>query len=69
MFKICSFYDYAPYIFYEVRRLYGISNESYLKSLGVENLLFSIVKGDLKTPSELITSGKSGSLFYYSEDG
>ena len=47
----------------------GISNEAYLESLGVENLLYHIVRGDLKTPSELITSGKSGSLFYYSEDG
>ena len=47
MFKICEFFDYAPYIFYEIRKMAGISNEAYLESLGVENLLFNIVRGDL----------------------
>lgn len=43
-----------------------IDSESYLGSIGPENLLTSILKGDLSTLSELTSSGKSGSFFYYS---
>lgn len=46
--------------------MYLIDNESYLSSIGPENLLSSILKGDLSTLSELTSTGKSGSFFYYS---
>lgn len=37
--------------------------------MGMESMLSSFIKGDLSTLSELVTSGKSGSFFYYSKDG
>ena len=54
-FKICNFYDYAPYVFNEIRKQYDLENNEYLKSMGFENLLTNILKGDLTTPSELVT--------------
>jgi len=35
----CEFYDYAPKVFYNIRKMYGIKNEEYDKSLGPENFL------------------------------
>lgn len=69
MFKICKFFDYAPHVFNELRNLFGISKESYLSSIGPENLLSNLLKGNLNTLRELVSSGKSGSFFYYSSDG
>ena len=40
-----------------------------MKSLGPENLLSSIIKGNMNSLSEFMSSGKSGSFFYYSMDG
>jgi hypothetical protein len=37
--KTCRFYDYAPRIFENIRTLYEISNESFLRSIGPEQLL------------------------------
>jgi len=68
-YKICKFFDYAPSIFHELRRLFGIKNEDYLKSIGPESMLNGLIKGNLSTLAELTSSGKSGSFFYYSADG
>lgn len=46
--------------------MYSIENDDYLSSIGPESLLSSILKGDLSTLSELTSTGKSGSFFYYS---
>ena len=43
-----------------------IDSDSYLGSIGPETILSSILKGDLNTLSELTSTGKSGSFFYYS---
>jgi 1-phosphatidylinositol-4-phosphate 5-kinase len=43
-----------------------IESNSYISSIGPENLLSSIVQGDMSTLSELTSTGKSGSFFYYS---
>ncbi|KAM3133933.1 hypothetical protein pb186bvf_013899 [Paramecium bursaria] len=67
--KVCKFYDYAPQVFNQIRKLYMIDSDSYLGSIGPETILSSILKGDLNTLSELTSTGKSGSFFYYSQDG
>jgi len=67
--KICTFFDYAPNVFYELRRLFGIKNADYLRSIGPEAMLSNLIKGDLSGLSELTSTGKSGSFFYYSADG
>ena len=68
MRKASKFYDYAPSIFERIRKKFGISNESYLRSIGPENLLGSIVMGNLASLTELMSSGKSGSFFYFTGD-
>jgi 1-phosphatidylinositol-4-phosphate 5-kinase len=68
-FSKCYFHDYAPYVFREIRRLYGIKDENYLESIGSDHLIKNLINGDLAGFSENISSGKSGSFFYYSRDG
>lgn len=63
-----KFIDYAPMVFYKLRNLHGISEESYVKSLGPNQLINSIMSNDNKTLYELCSSGQSGSLFYYTKD-
>ena len=65
---ICRFYDFAPKIFYNIRYLYGVSNDNYLKSLGPENFLGNLIITKNKSLQEICSSGKSGSFFYYSYD-
>jgi len=67
--KACSFFDYAPKIFASIRKFSGVSKEQYLESLGPEKILGYIFKSNFETLSELCSSGKSGSFFYYSFDG
>jgi 1-phosphatidylinositol-4-phosphate 5-kinase len=64
----CSFYDFAPKIFYNLRKIYGIENEDYLKSLGPENFLGNLILIRNRSLKELCSTGKSGSFFYYSYD-
>ena len=68
-FKICKFFDYAPSVFYEIRKIYGIKNEEYLKSIGPEAMLNNLFKGNIASLAELTSTGKSGSFFYFSADG
>ena len=68
MRKASKFYDYAPSIFERIRKKFGISNESYLRSIGPDNLLGSIIMGNLASLTELMSSGKSGSFFYFTGD-
>lgn len=65
----CYFFNVAPTIFQEIRSLYDIENEDYLKSIGSETLITSLMKGEVSSLISLTTSGKSGSFFYYSFDG
>ena len=66
--KACKFYDYAPNVFSRIRRKFGLSDETYLRSIGPENLLGSMIMGDLASLTELMSSGKSGSFFYFTGD-
>ena len=68
-FKVCQFYDYAPRVFHTIRKQYGISNDDYVRSIGPESMITSLVRTELNTLEELISSGKSGSFFYYTADG
>lgn len=52
-----KFKDYAPTVFRELRRLFGLDPADYLVSLTSKYIL-----------SELNSPGKSGSFFYYSRD-
>ena len=52
-----KFKDYAPRVFKELRRTFGIDEREYLESLTSKYVL-----------NELNSPGKSGSFFYYSRD-
>ncbi|EDK31269.2 phosphatidylinositol 4-phosphate 5-kinase (macronuclear) [Tetrahymena thermophila SB210] len=67
-YKVCKFQDYAPNVFQRIRMLYNITDEQYLKSLG-PNQLFNLGNGGLNSFSQLTSTGKSGSFFYFTADG
>lgn len=67
--RIFTFTDYAPKIFENIRKLDEITNEDYAKALGPSNIFKYIWSNNLSTFKELCSTGKSGSLFYYTEDG
>jgi len=48
--------------------LYGISSNKYLKSIGPENIIGSMITGNITTLKEQCSTGKSGSFFYYTPD-
>jgi len=64
-----NFIDYAPYVFFILRKKNHISNEEYLCSIGVDHFVSDLIQGKVTTLSELISSGKSGCFFYYTADG
>ena len=66
--KKCRFYDYSPLVFEKIRLKFGITNEKYLKSMGPEQMLSSLILGNLASLTELCSAGKSGSFFYFSPD-
>lgn len=67
--RAVRFIDYAPLVFRKLRELFGVSAESYLRSVGPEQLLGNMVLGNLSSLSELVSEGKSGAFFYYTADG
>jgi len=54
--KLLKFKDFAPKVFAQIRMLFGVSDEDYLKSFTLENL--KAVKGE----------GKSGAFFVFTKD-
>jgi Ca2+-binding EF-hand superfamily protein len=67
--KTILFHSYAPYVFADIRRIFGVSDDDYLNSIGSETLINNLVRGELTGFRELFSTGKSGSFFYYSMDG
>jgi hypothetical protein len=63
------FTDYAPYVFHKLRLMRGITDESYLLSLGPVQLLGSLVLGEVTSFSVKRSDGKSGSNFFSTHDG
>lgn len=44
---------------------YSVSNSEYIRSVGPENLIGSLMLGKLNSLTELGSTGKSGSFFYF----
>jgi len=63
------FKDYAPLVFRRIRSLFGISDRDYMLSLGPEQILGELLLGTVGSLAELFSEGKSGSFFYFSNDG
>jgi Ca2+-binding EF-hand superfamily protein len=64
-----AFKDYAPLVFRRIRSLFGVGDREYMLSLGPEQILGELLLGTLGSLSELFSEGKSGSFFYFSNDG
>ena len=67
--KTCRFRDYAPKIFGKLRHFFAIENMEYIKGLGVEKIMDCLLKGEFSSLVGLISSGRSRSFFYFSDDG
>eukprot|EP00123_Amoebidium_parasiticum_P011363 comp20675_c0_seq1/m.26857 comp20675_c0_seq1/g.26857 ORF comp20675_c0_seq1/g.26857 comp20675_c0_seq1/m.26857 type:complete len:676 (-) comp20675_c0_seq1:31-2058(-) len=61
--------SYWPQVFREIRYMSGIDDDSFLDSIGVKQVIGSLLMGDLTTMSGLVSQGKSNSYFFYSHDG
>lgn len=55
-------------MFQRLRRQSQISDQEYLDSIGPDSILNLIWSNNYKSLRQLCSSGKSGSLFYYTED-
>ena len=67
--KAFKFRDFAPTIFERIRRLYGIKSNDYIRSLGMEKMMHALMATEFSSLMGQCTTGKSGSFFYYSDDG
>lgn len=67
--NVFTFTDYAPKIFENIRKLDRIHNEAYSNALGPTNIYKYCWSNNMSTFKQLCSTGKSGSLFYYTEDG
>ncbi|KAJ1615203.1 putative phosphatidylinositol-4-phosphate 5-kinase [Cryptosporidium canis] len=67
--KPVQFIDYNPMVFRKIREICNVSPESYVRSVGPEQLLGNMVLGNLSSMNELCSEGKSGAFFYYTTDG
>jgi 1-phosphatidylinositol-4-phosphate 5-kinase len=63
-----KFIDFSPIIFKKLRHLFDINDKTYLQSLGMETIMSSLLRGEFSSLTGLISSGKSGSFFYFSDD-
>jgi hypothetical protein len=61
--------SYGSKIFRAIRALFGINDNQFLRSLGIRQLLGSLLLGNLGALSMMMSEGKSGSLFFKSADG
>lgn len=64
----CKFSDYAPPVFKAIREQHNISATAYIQSLGISKIMHSLWQGEFSSLIGLLSSGKSGSFFYYSDD-
>lgn len=66
---MAQFHDYSPYIFANIRMLFGITYEKYMESLSPDVISKSLIHGQVAALEALSTEGKSGGIFFYSFDG
>ncbi|KAL9657988.1 hypothetical protein ABK040_016638 [Willaertia magna] len=58
------FTDYAPLVFRQIRKVFGILEEEWTMSFSPEMLFGNLLLGKLCTLSEKLTDGKSGNFFF-----
>jgi hypothetical protein len=68
VFERCKFKDYCPFVFEQIRRLSGVANESFIKSIGLNTFQSAFVHRLIVLLAEH-SAGRSGSFFFVSADG
>eukprot|EP01065_Artemidia_motanka_P019924 TRINITY_DN23844_c0_g1_i2.p1 TRINITY_DN23844_c0_g1~~TRINITY_DN23844_c0_g1_i2.p1 ORF type:complete len:1033 (+),score=380.30 TRINITY_DN23844_c0_g1_i2:61-3099(+) len=63
------FTDYSPQVFHDMMRLSGLTGEEYLDSLGIRQMVASMLLGVMTSLVEISSSGRSGAFFFASHDG
>ena len=61
--------EYAGIVFNNIRLLLGIDKESFISSISPQEFVTEIMISSQTIFEELCSTGKSGSLFYYTRDG
>ncbi len=56
-------------LFRDIRAAFGILDRDFLGALGIRQVIGGLLMGDLRGLSELVSEGKSGSLFFWSHNG
>jgi Phosphatidylinositol-4-phosphate 5-Kinase/EF-hand domain pair len=63
-----TFTDFAPQLFFRLRKRFGISHASYMDSVGIEQILGNVLLGSLSSFHTFESSSKSGASFFFSHD-
>jgi len=61
--------EFAGIIFNNIRLLLGINKESFISSISPQEFVTELMISSQTIFEELCSTGKSGSLFYYTRDG
>ena len=61
--------EYAGIIFNNIRRYLGFEKDSFISSISPQEFITELMISSQTIFEELISTGKSGSLFYYTRDG
>lgn len=61
--------EYAGIIFNNIRKLYNIEKEQYISSISPQDFITEMMISSSTIIEELVSTGKSGSMFYYTRDG
>ncbi len=61
--------DFAGIIFEKIRRMFNIQKEDYITSISPGNMISEMMISSSTIIEELCSTGKSGSVFYYTKDG
>ena len=61
--------EFAPVIFNSIRKIYNISKHEYVLSISPQEFITELMVSSTAIIEELFSTGKSGSMFYYTKDG
>eukprot|EP00283_Hemiselmis_rufescens_P002837 CAMPEP_0173422004 /NCGR_PEP_ID=MMETSP1357-20121228/2879_1 /TAXON_ID=77926 /ORGANISM="Hemiselmis rufescens, Strain PCC563" /LENGTH=866 /DNA_ID=CAMNT_0014384977 /DNA_START=148 /DNA_END=2748 /DNA_ORIENTATION=- len=64
-----SITSHGQELFRDIRKAFGVSDEHFLASLGIRQVIGGLLMGDMRGMADRVSEGRSGSMFYYSHDG
>ena len=61
--------EYAGIIFNDIRKYYGFEKDQFIQSISPQEFITEMIISSSTNIEELFSTGRSGSLFYYTRDG